>query len=1475
MKILKHILSIVVWTIIGIHLCLFALLKIPAVQEFVGGEIASVLSEKLGTKVYIGNVNIGLFDRVVIDNILIEDQSHKDMLSAKRISAKISLAELAQGKISINSAQLIGAKLTLYQATPNEKPNFQFVIDSLSSKDTLKPKTKLDLSVNSFIMHRTSIDFDKYFDPETPCHFNPSHIHISDMGANIMLEKLTNDSININVKKLTAKEKSGLNLKKLAFHLAMGEKAGNLADFKLELPNTKIELGETTASFSTKRGKLLMTSLRFKTSIKNTTITPADFAPLYNKLEHLDNNINVKANIQGKGESVDISSLTINTPDRSIDISAAGRISKHGKKYEWTANATKIDAKTDAIKHLWQAFAKEDSPMPAILERLGDIAIKGNAHGTPDNDIQADCELKTAAGLVNANLRLNSRRHFIAKTDVEDIDLGKLLATDQLGTTSANIDAMGELPHDGRPSVSANCNITKLVAKGHVYDDIKLNGKYSADTINANINIVDPALLLTLDGTINTRKLDKEAFIKANIRNFNPHALNMTNKWEEMKFNLDFTANAKGNNDKTTGYHGLANIDIGNITLVNPDTTYKVGTVSAMYDNLSPTPQIEMNSDFANMKLEGNFNLSTLSSSYANILSNVIPGMPGLPKHINKTDNDFILTATVSDTEIFKQLFGLKLSLNSPVNVKTMVQDRNNKAYLTLDANKFNYNGSVYEGVSLDLSQPDIETVECNAKVTKVMDNGERVTATLKGIANDNKLRTSLAIANDEETFSGVLNTATSFHLDSHNQQTARLEIEPSQISINGEGWEILPTVITYSKKALKIDGFSITNGKQFLAINGKSTTSPTDSLTVQMNGIDVAYVLNLINFHSVKFGGSAYGKFFAKALFSSNPQINGRLKVNDFTFQDGGMGTLIADAKWNNEKGKIDIDAVADDGPNSKTLINGYVSPIHNNIDLKFDAQNTRLDFLMSFTHAFLSRLDGKASGKMRLVGPFSALDLLGKVSVEGVARVKVLGCDYTLRGDSVDFVHNDILFNGTRIYDREGNVGRVYGGLHHDNLKRMTYDLDIKANNLLSYDFDNFYGQSFYATVYASGDVKIHGVPGLLEIDVNATPMKGSTFVYNVSNPDAVANQKFIVWNEKLNQDSTSVNTTTIGEDNYDLPSDIRINFIVNCNQDATLKLLMDSNTNDYITLSGDGVINADYYNNGAFKMTGTYRVDHGTYGITIQNIIKKNFIFSQGGTIIFGGDPYDAALNLEAAYTVNGVSLSDLNIGSSFKSNTIKVTCLMNIGGIAQRPVVTFDLDLPTLGTDEKQMVKSIINGEEEMNQQVLYLLGIGRFYPQGNNNSTAQGNNQPDQTSLAMQSLLSGTISSQINQLLNTVVNNNKWNFGANISTGDEGWNNAEYEGLLSGQLLNNRLLINGQFGYRDSKNTATTSFIGDFDIKYLLVPNGNLALKVYNQTNDRYFTKSSLNTQGVGLIMKKDFNGIGDLFRSNKKKKTKK
>jgi hypothetical protein len=95
---------------------------------------------------------------------------------------------------------------------------------------------------------------------------------------------------------------------------------------------------------------------------------------------------------------------------------------------------------------------------------------------------------------------------------------------------------------------------------------------------------------------------------------------------------------------------------------------------------------------------------------------------------------------------------------------------------------------------------------------------------------------------------------------------------------------------------------------------------------------------------------------------------------------------------------------------------------------------------------------------------------------------------------------------------------------------------------------------------------------------------------------------------------------------------------------------------------------------------------------------------------------------------------------------------------------------------------------------------------------------------------------------------------------NFRTNKGDFSDMEVDVALSSQLLNNRLLLNGNFGYRDNTyNTTNTNFIGDFDLEYLLNSKGTFRLKAYNHFNDQnYYLRNALTTQGVGIVWKHDF-----------------
>ena len=1491
---------------------------LPAAQRYIGSKVSEVLGEKLGTQVSVGRVDLGFLNRMIIDDVLIYDQQQKEMLQVARLSAKVELMPLTEGRISISSAQLFGARARLYRKDAQSKPNYQFVLDSLASKDTTT-HTPLDLKINSFIMRRSSVAYDEYDVAPTHGRFNPHHLHLSEISAYISLKALTDDSLHVNVRRLGFKEQSGLEVNRLTFHLEAGQQSASLEDLLLEMPSSRLQIdslkatyrlsptaskatgqtsphatvpepveGQTVADASTssatapqKMGSatalskstarhLVEGTLAFHGGIKNSFITPSDLRCFNPSLKNFQREIYIETQVHGTDTHLTVPSLQLFTQEKDIDIDVNGWIEHWQKQPAWHLQMDRIACSEYSLDFLAKTFPQ----LPQEIKRIGSLRM----NGTFDRNQQGTTSLKSiinsGAGDVDMQFTMTADRSFDGKVHTDGLQLQRLLADEAFGILATQIDVKGRLYDKQKPDITVNGLVDQLEYNHYTYNHITIDGTYQQGAVSGTFNIADPNIVAQLSGELTEGLFDgssvkaKKVKMEGTVTRFVPAAVGLAD-WGTTEvsaiIDADFTAHTINDAQGSLRIRDFAMTGTENAAPYRLDHL----TVTSGYDG--GIHFVSLKSDFADAELKGYFDYKTLAQSVTNYVGSKLPTLPGLPVTRQKTDNNFSLSLLMTKSDWLQRFFGVDLLLTRPLSLNAQMNDRTKEINLDGTLPAFAYNGARYSDGMIRITSP-ADTMKCDVKVKKHQDDGDIQSIHLQADAHQNKIIASLDWDNHnlEKRMSGQLNSIISLYQNIDNKSEAHVRILPSHVILNNGTWTVEPSDILYAQNYLLVDHFAVNRGQQHIIIDGTASKHSSDVLTVDLNEVEVGYILDLVNFHAVEFNGKATGRAQISSAFGDFA-ANADLTVDEFKFEQGRMGVLHAQTTWNQERQQIDIHAVANDGPEAKTHINGFVSPTHNTIDLAIRADGTYIEFMHNFTKSFLSHITGHADGEVRLAGTLDNINLTGQLVVDGEASVTPLNTTYQLRRDTVVMIPDEIELRHMPLYDRDGHTGYLSGGIHHQHLTNLSYDLSVEANNLLAYDFNDFGENTFYGTVYATGDVAIHGRSNEVVIDCNVTPQRNSVFVYNAANPDAISSQEFIEW--VTAPDSTATQTAkSTSVPNRATDTDIYINFLINATPAATLRLLMDATTKDYITLNGDGTIRATFHDKGAFNMFGTYTVDHGTYGITIQNIIKKNFTFNRGGTIVFGGDPYQAALNLQAVYPVNGVSLSDLNIGKSFTNNTIRVNCLMNIGGQPAAPQVDFDLEMPNVNADEQQMVRSVINGQQEMNQQVVYLLGIGRFYNQGVNNST--GSEQPDQASLAMQSFLSGTLSTQINTLLNQIIKNDNWNFGANISTGNEGWHNAEYEGIINGRMLNNRLLFNGQFGYRDNATQANPSFIGDFDVQYLLYPNGNLALKVYNQTNDRYFTKSSLNTQGIGLIMKKDFNGLRDLFTIKKKRKHK-
>ncbi len=1431
MKKFKHICNGIIWTLIVLYLLLIVLMHLPSVQTFLGKEVAEALADKFGTKVEVGKVNLGFFNRIIIDDVMMYDQQGDSLIYASRLSAKIDYMAATQGKISVSSAQIFGLRANLYRQTAKSPANFQFVLDSLASKDTTQHKP-LDLHIGSLIIRRGAIAYNQRDVAPRSGVFSPQHIRVSELSSHILLNHVTDNSIDLLLKKLSFKDESGFKLQSLHFKLQADRQKATLKEFRLLMPRSELVLDDLKVTYRFEGKRFIPESLRFKGGIQQSKITFADVASLVPALRHFDDAVFVSSRFSGTAKSISVPSLNLRTGSGSINLQARGSYSHASSHPAWNADIANLNLSPAGVEFLAENLGSKVK-IPKEIQRLGTIHLTGKAKGY-EKVLSAKGNIETDAGNISLQAFKNDDR-IKASVDTRGVNLGRILDNRKLRTVEARIDAHGTMKH-----IFAKGNIARFDYGNYDFHNIEIDGDYDMKTLRGTASIADPNVNLSVKGDYH---LGSRLYaLDAAINHLRPTVLGMK-------------------------MH---------------DPSYSLDNISISANNKGKEGHLDVEAPFVSLYARGQYDLTTIYGSIMRLVADKLPTIPGISKHAAKGYNDFTLQANITSAEVLQRMFGLPLSLNLPVHINGNISDAEKNVNLYINAPNFSWDGSAFHDANIELNTIG-DSLRMEARISQGLPYEKTPVYRLRAAAADNNLSTLLYYANQSSKLpiTGKIDARTQFFTSDNGATGVHVTVNPSEIMLGEKKWLLNPADIIYRKNELTVDMLNFSHGDQHIIINGKATPQATDSIVADLKDVDVAYILNLVNFHSVDFAGKASGKAVVKSIFQT-PEAYANLDVKNFVFENGPLGTLHAKAAYDNQEGQINIDATAEDGPEHLTVINGYVSPKRNYIDLGIEAHNTSLKFMENFCGSFLNNVEAWCKGKLNVVGDLKNINLVGDVVAHGRMHMKQLGTDYTFNHLRAHAIPDDIQFEGDSIYDshyngKHSHFALIRGGIHHKHLTRLSYDLDIDANNFLGFDTQEFGDDTFYGTVFATGTVGIHGKSGETIIDIDATPEPHSIFVYNVASPDAISAGSFIHWNDATpyiyRPYSPDSDKDKKKDSSSDFSSDMRINFLVNTNPNLTLKLMMDDQTGDYITLNGNGVIRANYYNKGGLDMFGNYVVDHGQYKLTIQNIIKKDFDFQPGGTIAFGGDPYNAPLNLQAKYTVNGVPLSDLNIGRSFSSNNIRVDCLMDITGTPGAPKVDFSMDLPTVNSDAKQMIYSVINSQEEMNQQVLYLLGIGRFYTQTKNNQTSEDASQQSQTSLAMQSLLSGTISQQINNVLSSFVNSSNWNFGANISTGNEGFNNAEYEGILSGRLLNNRLLFNGQFGYRDNAN-ATQSFIGDFDLRYLIFPNGNLSIHVYNQTNDRYFTRNSLNTQGVGLIMKKDFFNLRDLLGIKKKSKDK-
>lgn len=1441
--------------------------------------VAEELSDLLNTRVTIGRINIGLLNRIIIDDVLLDDQDEQEMLKVTRLSAKFDIMPFFKGKISISSVQLFGFNINLQKKTPDSPPNFKFVLDAFASNDTVKKDNSLDLRINSILIRRGRMAYHVLSEEETPGKFNAKHIHLQNIIANISLKALSKDSINLGIKRLSLDEKvSGFSLKKMSLKLVANSRQTSIDNFAIELPETSLKLDTIHLIYdSLKAFDRFTEQVRFSFRTLPSQITLKDISPFLPALSHFKEPISLDMEVKGTVNQLTCSHLEITADNRQFRLKGDVALQdlSHPQDAYVFGTLSELTATTRGVGFLVRNLSHDYNGVPPVLERLGNVSFRGEVSGY-FTDIVTYGQLHTDLGGVNMDLKLSSDKSkglfaYSGAVKTTDYKLGKLLANEQLGEITFNLDVHGRHVTDRLPVVELKGLIASVDYNRYRYENITLDGEYKQGGFNGKVALDDPNGSIYLNGDVNVSSRIPTFNFQAIINKLRPHDLNLTSKYPDTEFSLKLRANFTGGSvDEMIG-----EINVDSLEFMSPEKQYFMNNMNIRASKQNNENQLRLTSEFLTASVEGKFQYHTLPASILNIMRKYVPSLILPPKKPIETHNNFQFDIHIYNTDILSTIFDIPLTVYTHSTLKGYFNDPLQRLRVEGYFPRLQYKNNFIESGMILCENPS-DHIRARVRLTNLKKKGA-VNLSLDAQAKDDNISTTLDWGNSAAvTYSGQLAAVAKF-LRTEGEKPllkAMVEVKPTDIILNDTLWQIHPSQVVVDSGKVDVNNFYFSHQDRYVRINGRLSDNPQDSVKVDLKDINMGYVFDIASISDdVNFEGDATGTAYASGVFKK-PVMNTRLFIKNFSLNQGRLGDLNIYGEWDNENRGIRLDASIKDISTTPSRVTGIIHPLkpESGLDLNIEANELNLKFLEHYMKSIANDIKGRATGKVHFYGKFKGLNLDGAVMTNASMNFDILNTHFAIK-DTILLAPTGLTFNNIHISDMEGHSGRMNGYLHFQHFKNLNYRFEIQANNMLVMNTKESTDMPFYGTVYGTGNALLTGnaIQGL-DVNVAMTTNRNSIFTYiNGSVASATSNQ-FIKFVDKTPRRTIQDSIQIISyyeqlqqkrqEAEEEQKTDIRLNILVDATPDATMKIIMDPVAGDYISGKGTGNIRTEFYNKGDVKMFGSYQINQGVYKFSLQEVIRKDFVIKNGSTITFNGAPLDANLDIQASYTVNSASLNDLipeESSSIIQQPNVKVNCIMNLSGILVRPTIKLGIELPNERDEVQTLVRNYISTEEQMNMQILYLLGIGKFYTEDARNN---------QNSNVMSSVLSSTLSGQLNNALSQVFETNNWNIGTNLSTGDKGWTDMEVEGILSGQLLNNRLLINGNFGYRDNP-MANTNFVGDFEAEWLINRSGDIRLKAYNETNDRYYTKTNLTTQGVGIMYKKDFNKWSDLFFWNK------
>ncbi|WP_245693384.1 translocation/assembly module TamB domain-containing protein [Salinimicrobium catena] len=1424
-----------------LFIILLIVFSIPSVQTSVARKITNSLKENKDVDITIGKVGITYGGRMDLRDVLIRDHHQDTLIFSEKVTTSLtSFKSLFNNNpvLGNTTAHDLQFDLKIYEG--ENRDNLNVFLNKLKSEKKKKS--------SSFVMAINDLEvINGHFSYMNENANNPEILVLNDLNLNADDFLLENSDISVDVRKLSALEKRGLEIDFLSTNFSYTSEAMTLADLQIITPQSNVE---ANIVFDTRQGfSNFVNTVPITADFRQSTISTTDLKPFYREFGN-DEIFSFSTVLEGQLNNFTLTDFQMEGLDRtrlSGELRVKNVMPGAEENFSIQGDMEELATNYYDLVNLLPGLLREK--LPEDLVEFGNVHLHGDVFVSA-NSLIVDADVFSQLGTADVDLEMEDYRHtaeasYSGHLEVKNFNLGKLFEVRDLGNTSFNINFSGKGLSAETLNSQVRGRISKLVYKGYAYNNLKIRGTLKAPVFNGNFISLDPNLQMEFNGLVDFSEGTNIYDFEASVAHADLAKMNLVQRDSLSVFKGDIIMNMRG-----TNLNDLA----GNILLLH--TSYENENDRYMFNDLSisssfdgPVRTITVNSpDVINGSVEGVFDIKEVPALVENAVGSLYTNY-----RPNKITTDQYLSFNFDIYNKIVEVFFPQITLAPNTFIRGSVESDESEFRLAFKSPKIEAFNNLFDQVNIqvDNSNPLFNTfIEIDSVATGIY-----------SIADFNLINVTLndtlfvrsefrgGPKNNDEYNLNLYHTINENNNSVVGLQRSDIKFKESVWQLNAKNNRSNRVIFDKGLQNLRVDSLVLSHQNEEIRLTGEMRDTTYKDFKMQFENVDLYKITPEID--KLEMGGVVNGNL---NLLQQNGAYypNTSLTISDLVINDELLGNLNIDVMGNRDLSFYNVNTtLRNEGLESLSAIGEIEVDDDPTINLDVDLRNFNMEAFSPIGGDVINNIRGYVSGSADVTGSYKNPDFTGRLFLKKAGlSIPYLEVDYRFEDNAVvnlskqQFEFEDIEITDTR-YNTTGTLG---GTISHTNFKKWILGLNLSTNRLLVLDTELEEESLYYGTAFMGGNASIYGPTSELVIDVVGTTRRGTVFKIPISDTESIGDNSFINF---LSPEEKAARLA--GEEiEVEEVKGLELNFDLDVTSDALVELDVDGSI---LRGRGAGTLLIEINTLGKFNMWGDFIATTGEY-IFNYGALQKRFDVRPGGSINWSGSPLQADLNMSAVYEAHANPAIILD--NPGVSRRIPVDVVINLQGELVQPDISFDLEYPNVTSAVRSELEYKIETSGNSEAQAFSLLALGQFYTPdvfgGNAGSAILGG--------VFQSASSGLFSSLVGE------DGGVFEVGLNYEQGSRTpeQSTADRFGVTLSTQISERVLINGQVGVPVGGVTETV-IVGNIEIEFLLNEEGNLRAKIFNRENNIQYIGEELGfTQGVGLSYQVDFDTFKELIQ---------